>query len=59
MVCDGESDPVLPKVWTETEDGVPCLDESIEGPELGLEMGGIAQDVEVVLGKTALFMCSV
>lgn len=44
-VCD----PVFPDVGPDSEDGISRLDERIEQPELGLEIGGVEEDVHVLL----------
>lgn len=44
-----KSDPVLAKVWAESEERVPGVDKLVVEAELGLQVGSIAEDVHVLL----------
>lgn len=49
MMRDSESDPVLAKVWTESEKRVTGVDKLVVEAELGLQVGSIAEDVHILL----------
>lgn len=49
MMRDSKPDPVLAKVWTESEEHVPGVDKLVVEAELSLQVGSIAEDVHILL----------